>query len=341
MHRPPSIEAIDIIEPTLAQLRENNHYYWAGRLYHLAPLFTAFGIHTIGGSILFGYDSDGQSNFDTGNLFLFLERLREWHRQGYLHSEFLNGKASPDSDVNVGMMTVNLWSVGYIQIPPDGESRSYDFPPLSWAKDPDSDVVIIDAASLLSRRSRSLFLDANIQHETAKHTVSGDTLPKVLQIYEYVRVLMDPNVPRYWLKWVYGEPGVHYHQVDGTYVSKRVWQVKQNPEYDDDYGDFLSDRDADEPADFHFKIWPFFRTKVAAIPLFDNAFLHYMDSEIASETLPVFWNDDRCDVKSTAMEVIGVVDELALIARAIAGSDDLREMFRDLEDLVSSALQRC
>ena len=350
------------IETILNSMRDSDspHYYWAGTVYHLSPIFAYFEVPIVAGSALFGYDINFVPNLYTSELREFFGSMREWHSADYFHSSFLNGETYPrNNSEEIGMMTVNLGEIG-LTLFVDGE-RDDPVSPLKWsAEEQQYDIVIIEAQNVLSRAYKTPFL-SNPHSPHANETVNArvekdDRLAEVLKIFELVRVLYHPpdhppGQPRrqYWVEWVFGEDEVHYTKRDNSYVQRTNKEVLDRAEvYGEDnarlkwLASFLGDRPADDPAGYHFKIPPLFRTELAASELYDNAFLRYMNAVGGSWTdLPVMFRPDPCNVRSGIAEKGLSTDERSLIASIIRGELEFDKVVDDYGSLIDDILNDC
>ena len=341
--------SISDVENALSVLSTNDMSFWVGPHYQLSPLYSAFGLSSVAGSVLFGYDENRESNFANGRLNDFLDTMRMWSSKNYLHPHFMDlgfldqQSRQPIDDSKIGMMTTNLRSLGYVSGGVGG-LPSLDGPPLSWTQEPDSDVVVLDAPHLLSRPDESLFLTSNIQHELFGAEVDDLQLSKALEIFELVRLSDDTtNGLGYWMKWVFGEPAVHHTlRQDGKPYANYVIEVT-----DKRYSSFLTDRNDHEFATYHFKIPPLFRTSSVSQVVFEDSFLSYIRSaEWEWSTLPAFWGADPCNVVPVATRHLRerdvIFDEHSLIGRAILNPTDSTVVILGLiEEAVAHALNDC
>ena len=340
---------IDEVERALEQLHLNDRKLWLGRLSHLAPLYAAFDLPTIGGSVLLGHDGH-VANFATDHFASLIDTLRRWHTNGYIHPDLLGGTNFPPSqiDAEVGMLTINTESI---------PRHDFDVPPLSWTRGDDSgenpDIVIIDATNIVSRETNTLFLTQNHQHESLRDDLENGPLIDALRIFEHVRVLLGNDhdtTPRYWSQWVYGIDGVHYDiDSDGDIDPRSVQDVPS------DYRDYLSDREDRENglANWHFKIPPLFSTEYTLGEYDDpyyGEFLDYID-EYATDWngLPTFRGPDTCNVMGlmeNAMAALngiidGVTREIDVVRGLIERTVDYQTARDAIEPLVSTAVGQC
>ena len=328
--------SIEEIEKGLLAMSKKRATFWIGRPEHLVPLSVYFGLHTVGGSIIFGYDSEtGEINLDSDSLEMLFDKLQQWYASGYIHDKhLLKGTWIPPKDEvhNVGMMTVRSLWIGKLY---------RQLPPLSWIDDEDADIITLMADNVVSKAAtKSLFIERNIDHETINIRVDNqDDVVTIMEIFEHVRVFLDDlDKPRYWREWIYGVEDHHY----SLYSGGRMVPNTNGSVTDSRFAPFLHKdhgRDSMKPAQFHFKTHPLFSTEATAQYDYDRAFIRHMEDYVSGRESLSTYKSDQCGV-------LPLIDwnvrlELNLIRKVITNEMSVSDLRADYLGIVSEAISAC
>ena len=227
---------------------------WRNFEYSFAPLYSAFGIRTVGDNLT-NISVDGVPNVDDYPvhvhpfLFEFVKFLRGWYEAGLIDSDFLTvdyGKARERA--KSGKYAYLSTPRGATIVRPNWLFRSFYDATLS--------PISLFQVTKDGHTEQSYHASPFIGAEAYLWCVPDNKIGPLLRVFEYTRWpgsewYPDRNESPGWMKRVFGLLDTHY-QVEGDRISP--YKVRSVDPNDDPR--FSGDRDPDHYAMWHFKVVP-------------------------------------------------------------------------------------